>query len=387
MKKSVLFVVDERRMGGVSILLQDMMNNMNIDKYNIDILVLHNNGEFLVDLPENVNVIFGTKYFSAIDLTIKEAIKSFNIFTLYRKLKVVFDMKTGRIKNRIIKERKKILNKQYDVEIAFKDGFTALFTIFGDSKKKIHWLHYEYKKTNPNGKYSKLFNEILPKFDSIVAVSEGVKNAFYDVYKIDNIKVIENLVDTNKIIKLSNESSEELNKYDMNFISVGRLHEMKGYDRLIRAIGLIKSENKLPKNFKLRIYGDGPLRKTLENLVIENKLIGYVFLMGKTKNPYKEIKKNELFILPSYYEPFGIVIVEAMTLHVPVLACSNAATEKLINSEYNGLIVDNNDTALKEGLEYLINNPDIIKKYHNNLSNYEYDNSEVIKQIERELDE
>ena len=162
---------------------------------------------------------------------------------------------------------------------------------------------------------------------------------------------------------------------------------MKGYDRLLRAIGLIKSENKLPKNFKLRIYGDGPLRKTLENLVIENKLIGYVFLMGKTKNPYKEIKKNELFILPSYYEPFGIVIVEAMTLHVPVLACSNAATEKLINSEYNGLIVDNNDTALKEGLEYLINNPDIIKKYHNNLSNYEYDNSEVIKQIERELDE
>ena len=386
MKKNVLFVVDEKRMGGVSILLEDILNNFDISNYNIDVLVLHNNGDYLNNLPKSVNVIYGTKYFKSIDLSMKEAIKSICISTLYHKLYVVLDMKTGRIKKAIIRERKKILNKKYDVEIAFKDGFTALFTIFGDSKKKIHWLHYEYKKTNPNGKYEKLIKEILPQFDSIVAVSDGVKEAFNNIYKIDNVKVIENFVDTNKIIKKSKEKGLELNKNDINFISVGRLHYMKGYDRLIRIIDELRKSNELPNNFKLRIYGDGPTKPELENLIKIYDLSDTVLLMGKTSNPYKEIKNNDLFILPSYYEPFGIVIVEAMTLKVPVLACSNAATGKLIKNKVNGLVVENSDEALKEGLKYLIDNPNIIKKYHENLLNYEYDNTLVLKQLKNELD-
>ena len=50
-KKKVLFVVDEKQMGGVSVLLSDIMKKINLKKYNIDIMVLHNNGEYLDDLP------------------------------------------------------------------------------------------------------------------------------------------------------------------------------------------------------------------------------------------------------------------------------------------------------------------------------------------------
>ena len=103
-KQNVLFVVDERRMGGVSILLEDILNMINISKYNIDILVLHNNGEMLNNLPKEVNLIYGTPYFSSIDYSIKEVIKTRNLKTIYYKLKVIFDMKTGNIKN-VIKKR------------------------------------------------------------------------------------------------------------------------------------------------------------------------------------------------------------------------------------------------------------------------------------------
>ena len=149
MKRNILFVVDEKRMGGVSVLLEDMMNMINISKYNIDILVLHNNGEMLENLDKKINIIYGTPYFEAVDYSIKEVLKSRNLKLIYRKLKLIFDMKTGHIEKVIKKERKKILKKKYDVEIAFKDGFTALFTTFGDSIKKVHWLQYEYKKINP----------------------------------------------------------------------------------------------------------------------------------------------------------------------------------------------------------------------------------------------
>lgn len=383
-KQNILFVVDEKRMGGVSILLEDILNMIDIKKYNIDILVLHDNGEMLNNLPKEVNIIYGTKYFSAIDYSLKEVINMHSLKTLYHKLKVIFDMKTGNIKNTIIRERKKILNKQYDLEIAFKDGFTALFTIFGNSKRKIHWLHYEYKKINPNAKYDKLFKEILPKFDEIIAVSDGVETIFNEIYHLeDKTRVIYNLVDTTKIINKSKESSEvKLNEKDINFVSVGRLHEQKGYDLLIKSIAKLKQDKLLPKNFHFRLYGDGPQKEILENLVKEYNLQDNVFLMGKVMNPYKYLKDSDLFILSSRYEAFGLVIIEAMTLGIPVLATENHATNKIIKHKENGYITENSYEGIYNGLKYLLENQKELQTYKKNLKNYKYDNSRVIKELE-----
>lgn len=75
LKKNILFVVDERKMGGVSVLFEDMMTLLDITNYNIDLLILHNNGDSLQNLPESINVIYGTPYFEAIDYTMKDVIK------------------------------------------------------------------------------------------------------------------------------------------------------------------------------------------------------------------------------------------------------------------------------------------------------------------------
>lgn len=383
-KNNILFVVDERKMGGVSVLLKDILNNINLNHYNIDILVLHNNGNMLNNLPKNVHIIYGSKYFSAIDYTLKEALLSFNPKIIFHKLNVILAMKTGLIKKRIVKERKKILKRKYDVEIAFKDGFTALFTAVGDSRKKVHWLHYEYKLTNPNGKYDKLFREILPLFDEIVAVSDSVETAFNKIYHLENkTHVIDNLVDTSKIKSLSSEKNDQpFNKDDLNIISVGRIHAQKGYKRLLDVIYRLDQDGILPANFKLRIYGDGPQFKELKDKLIKYKLEDKVLLMGRTDNPYKYLIASKLFILSSIYEPFGLVIVEALTLKVPVLATQNHATEKLIDNKKNGLIVENSFDGLYNGLKYLFENPNEIQKYRRNLSHYNYDNSLIIKQIE-----
>lgn len=384
MKRNVLFVVDEKRMGGVSVLLEDILNMINIKNYSIDVLVLHNNGSMLNNLPKDVNIIYGTSYFEAIDYTLKEVLKSGDFKRIYHKIKVILDMKTGNIKNTIIRERKKILNKNYDVEIAFKDGFTALFTIFGNSKAKIHWLHYEYKKTNPNAKYDKLFKRILPKFDKIIAVSEGVEQAFNKIYHLENkTSIIPNLVNTDKIIKKSKEKSDViLSKSDINFVSVGRLNKSKGYDRLIEAIHHLKQKKILPDKFLLRIYGGGEEKETLSDLIRKYKLDKYIYLMGQVDNPYKYIKSNDMFVLSSNFESFGLVIVEAMILGVPVLATQNNATNVLIKDKYNGLIIENSTLGLEKGIEYVINNKECIKKYKKNLKEYKYDNSAIIKSIE-----
>lgn len=381
--KKILFVVDENKMGGVSILLEDIIKLIDLTNKKIDILVLHNSGDRLKDLPKEVDVIYGTKYFDVIDLPIKEIIKSKNIKKLIKKFILVFDMKTGLINYKIKKERKKILKENYDIEIAFKDGFTALFVGFGNTKKKIHWLHYDYKLANPNAKYEKLFKKVLLKFDEIIAVSKGVMDDFNKVYSLQNkTKVISNLININKI-KEKSKSEQSLKKENLEIISVGRLHQMKGYGRFIDAISKLKNEGLL-KNVNFKIYGDGPERNNLSNKISDLELNEEIILMGAVENPYIHMKNADLFVLSSIYEPFGLVIIEALTLGTPVLATENSATNKLIKNNIDGIITENSAEGLYLGLKEILLNRDKldILKQNANIFDYNKENKKILKQLE-----
>ncbi len=384
MKKNVLFVVDERKMGGVSVLLSDILKNINISKYNIDVLVLQNNGNELSDLPKDVNIIYGTKFFKGVDYTIKQAIKSCNPFLIYSKLRLIYLMKHKKIEKKIIRERKKILKKKYDVEIAFKDGFCALFTIYGDSKKKCHWLHSDYAMFDCTSHYHELFSEILPKFDRIVAISNSVATKFNEVYPTNNVEVIYNIIDKDKIINKSKEEDISFDKNKINFVSVGRFHQMKGYSRLIDVLNKLNIDKKLD-NVMVTLIGDGEEFDLVKNKVNEYNLTDKVNLVGRKSNPYVYVKNGDCFIMCSHYEPFGLVILEAMILKVPVLSLDVLSIREIFKDSY-GEIFPNSEEGLYNGILDVINNPKKWKKYQSNLKNYEYDIKGIITKIEKLLD-
>lgn len=384
LKKNVLFVVDERMMGGISVLLDDIIKMIDRKNLNIDVLVLHDRGDMLSNLPEDVNVLFGTKYFSAIDLTMKQALKTKNVGVIFRKIRTVFDLKTGFVKKQIVKQRQKMKLKNYDIEVAFKDGYTAIFTAMGDSDIKYHWIQYDYGIANPNSKYPKLMNEVLNKFDKIISVSEGTKNDFNKVYNLGNkVIIIDNLVNIDRIKEKSLEKCDiKLDKSKFNIITVGRLlNSTKGYDRLIDAIGKLDMEG-LFDNCILRIYGDGPDKEVLQNQINSLGLKDKVLLMGRVNNPYKYYKDNDLFILSSRHESFGLVIVEALILGVPVLVTENSATKKLVSKDY-GVIVENTDYAIYEGLKDLIVNRQQVDTFKKNLLKYKYDNDLILEKLNK----
>ena len=385
MKKNILFVVDEKRMGGVSVLLEDILNNINIKKYNIDIAILHNAGDYLNNLPKSINIIYGTSFFNTVDLTLKQAINSKSIKIIYSKLRLILLMKTKLIKNRIIKERKKMFKKTYDIEIAFKDGFCAIFTAYGDSIKKYHWLHSDYAMYDCTARYKCLFKDVFPRFNKIIAISNSVLERFNEKYHTENNEVIFNIIDSEKII---NKSKEENIKYDnkkINLVSVGRIHEMKGYDRLIDVLHELDQDNKL-NNVITRIVGDGPNIEVVKEKIRKYHLEEKVILMGKKKNPFPYVKASDVFIMCSRYEPFGLVILEALILKVPVLSVNVASIKEIMNNK-QGIIVENSNKGLYEGLEKIIKDKTLIDKYKKELSNYKYDIQRILKQIEGLLDE
>ena len=120
--KKILFVNDEMTMGGVARILNTLLKMLDKEEYEADLLVLHKRGELLDEIPEGINVIGGTDFFNAIDIPLSACKGK----TLFSKLRLLFYMKTGLIKNKIVKERKKILSKHYDIEFAAKEGFCTI---------------------------------------------------------------------------------------------------------------------------------------------------------------------------------------------------------------------------------------------------------------------
>ena len=368
-KRNILFVVDERKMGGVSILLSDILKKIRIDKYNIDLLILHDNGDCLKDLPKSINIIYGTPFFEGVDITIKEAIKSMNI---------------KKIGKKIIRERKKILNKKYDVEIAFKDGFCTVFTAYGDSKKKVQWMHSDYSMHDSTGNYRSLFMDILHKYDVTICISKSVLERYKEKYDIEKKEVIYNLIDKDKIINKSKEEDIHFDSDKINLISVGRIHHMKGYDRLVDVLHHLDIDKKLD-NVIVRIIGDGPDFPLVENKIHEYHLEDKVLLLGQMDNPFPYVKASDFFLMCSRYEPFGLVILEAMILGVPVLSMDVASIREIMSNDF-GLIYDNSEEGLYNGINEIINNPQKREKLKKNLEKYEYDIQKIIKQIENLLD-
>lgn len=173
--------------------------------------------------------------------------------------------------------------------------------------------------------FLRLFHQLCLKIsfsatDKIISVSHGVTNDLVEKFHVpdDKITTIYNGLDLVEINILKKANNDNMNYWKKNLIiCMGRLVTQKGHEFLIRAFYQVKQH--LP-NYKLLIIGKGPLRQKLLSLVSKLELQGDVLLLGFVDNPYKYLHKAKLFVLPSLYEGFGNVLLEALACGLPVIS-------------------------------------------------------------------
>jgi len=136
-------------------------------------------------------------------------------------------------------------------------------------------------------------------------------------------------------------------------LALSRLHPKKGLDTLLQAL------QNLPDCY-LWLAGDGPLRQELMDLAIHLGVSERVRFLGWRTDRAALLRAADVCVLPSRYEPFGTVILEAWAAHIPLVACRSAGPAAHVEDGKNGLLVPIDDhEALAKALRRMLDDDDL----------------------------
>lgn len=145
------------------------------------------------------------------------------------------------------------------------------------------------------------------------------------------------------------------------FVALGRLAPEKSYASAIRAWKPIAETY---PEWQLHIYGEGPLRRELEQLINKEGLSHHVLLAGRTDDPLMVLSQARGNLVTSKHEGFGLTISEAATVATPTIAFDTSPGIRLqLEHERNGLLVPQGDGAeLTKAIMRLITEESLYQK-------------------------
>lgn len=347
--KKLLFVIGSLQVGGAETVMVDLINNIYKD-FDITVLLIEKNGELLNLINPTVKIKYVTKGKMFCRNKIEFLYNKIKLSLIYRYL--------GFQKWYVNRIYKKILNESFDKEIAYLPGIPSEIVSRSPNRKsvKLSWIHCDITGIDNKG-YLRYLN-ICNSFDHIVGVSKASLEAFQKIYPqvFDKTILLYNYIDINKIISKSLSEKVNFKNKKINIISVGRLSDEKGFDRIINIAK--KYEDKIIFN----IVGDGPLKEELMRQIDFNK-IKNVNLLGLKTNPYSYVKSADAFLLSSRTEAYPTVLIEALILNKSIIASDVSGVQEILKGYDDKLIFSNEDGALEGAIdEWLKNKPKNNKK-------------------------
>ena len=303
--------------------------NMLVEKYEVEIACsykLFDESVFPVD--KRVKIIYLTDVKPNKD-KIKKAWKKKRMFKLFKEccyaMKVLHKRKSTMVDY--------IKNSDSDVMIATRDIFDEWLGDYGDEDVlKIGWEHNHY---HGDFKYADNITRSNRNLDYLVLVSDSLR----EFYSKELIKSKCEVVYIPNVIEGIPEKIAPLD--EKRLVSVGRLSPEKGFMDLLKIFTLLKKDY---PDWSLDIVGDGVEKERLAKFIKEHDLEDSVTLHGFRDKDYIDelLHKSSIYLLTSYTESFGIVLIEAMSHGVPCIAFDSAeGARDLIQSGKNGYLIKN----------------------------------------------
>lgn len=345
----VLFMIPNLGHGGAEKVLVNLVNHMDPTKFDITVMALYDEGVNRQFLRKEI------KYKSCLKRSfpgIAHVLKFFTPKQLY---------------NHFITE-------EYDIVISYLEGQTARIISGCDipKTKKVCWIHRTYISKKDAARLFRSQREAeqcYSSFNKIVSVSEDVQTAFMALFLLnDKGIVLHNTNQSDYILKASENPVPDnlFQKDEIKLCAMGSLIPVKGFERLISIHRQLIEEGYPVHTY---ILGEGSEKEKLMLQIAKSKVSDSVTLLGYQKNPYCYMRHCDLFVCSSYSEGFSTAVTEALLLGIPVVTTKVSGMNELLgeNNEY-GVITQNNEEMLLNGIKFLIDNQDLLLHYRQKAS-------------------
>ena len=317
------------------------------------VLVTYEQGSHPIILPLHPDVIvedLKTPFF---------VIRKYSLFRRvfkFLRLKLIF---RSRLRSVLEKIRPDIvLTTAYSLEVV-----KELFEVHANSKLIIEShetcssviKEYAYKSHSFMLLLAKLYDKYnlkyVNRFDRMVTLTQGDAKEWRK-HIFAQIEVIPNPL-TDYPFSLREKSANT----SFRIISAGRLEEVKGFDRLVKAFAMI--EEKCPK-WHVDIFGKGSCEGELRKLISSYHLENRIKILPPTNNIYSEYLNSDFYVLTSYHEGLGMVLLEAMACGIPCVSFDcDYGPKEVIDDRNTGLLVENgNVKKLSQSILWMIEHHD-----------------------------
>ena len=339
----ILFLIHDLGQGGAEKVLVNLVNNMDRSQFDISVTALFGGG---------VN-----EQFLAPDIHFR-AVFPKEVPGNSKLMKLLTPAQLHRL----------CVKEHYDIEISYLEGPSAR-VISGcqdRTTKLVSWIHVEQHtmdRLSGSFRSESEARKCYDRFDQTVCVSQFVHDDFCRI--LDFRKpccVLYNTVESDKILANAGcDAPELMDDGRLRLMAVGTLKESKGYMRLLSILKRLRDED-YPVH--LYVLGIGPLQQEMERYIRENGLQEVITLLGYQTNPYKYVSKCDLFVCASFAEGFSTAATEALIVGTPVCTVEVSGMKEMLG-EHNewGVVTENGEEALYQGIKDLLDHPDKLAYY------------------------
>lgn len=386
--KKVLFIIPALGNGGAEKSFISMLENLNSDKYKVDVFAIRPTGLIADMLPDYVNLIPLPErlvdFKSSIKQSVLNLIKKGDISGVFNRIMYTYTLwkykKTNEAEQRAFRYYKKAFEgyfKHYDVAVSYLEKTTNyLVSEIIDADIKIGYYHSDYNKLRLN---SDLEKRLTGNLDYLVTVSDNcadiLKNSLPEY--AEKVKVVENIISRKTLL----EQAKEGNPFNDNFegtriVTVGRVSHEKGPDIAVETCRIL-----CEKGYDVKWHLVGKIDdETVVALAGKYNLSEKVLFEELQTNPYKYIYNCDIYVQPSRFEGKSIAIEEAKALGKPVVTSAFTTAFSQIEQNKTGIVADAiSAESIAEKIELLINDKDLYNTISSNLEDYRSNEDEVLK--------
>lgn len=339
--KTLLFLIPSLAARGAERALVNLVNNLDKSRYRITVQTLFDVGPLRKELSPEVEYRLGLPWLIRGNVPF---LKLFSPKFLY----------------------KVIVRKRYDIAIAYLEGVPTRILSgcpYSDTKL-IAWHHtcfptaqdFAYCYRNPSEA-----RFCYSRFSRLVSVSDVVHQSVH-LWTKRSCQVIHNVVEESRILRLAAEPVANIAfPLHPKLFSIGALEPVKGYDRILSVHARLLHEGFL---HTLYIIGEGTLRADLERQIQQLGISSTVVLLGQQSNPYRYLRHADLYVCSSHQEGLSTAVTEALVLGKPVVSTDcGGARELLGNTSQYGIVTQNSEHGLYEGLLRMLSSQETLNHY------------------------